>query len=1454
MAAAIRKESVMICHVLWSSAAVWMLVAVLASGAEPTLSPLGPDGVTRIIVEVEDMQGVDWQHFGAGSPTWRVGRHGFDLYQNNTFGGHWQSRTRTAMTDAGGNRATLSAEVEVPKAGKYKLWVKYECPPLFNYAFEVRVSQGTKTLFQKTFGLIDSPKHFSFTKTLTTGSLYWAWGLDHDAAEGYVVELPEGKLSIALAKTKNPEPAGARSIDVIMLTDDLSEISSPRFPRYPLLDELRRGNHVYLRYRLSKDASGPTRLTWNRWGKRYNDFYYVSGEHMKLVRAYDAQGKLLAGEDGKPIPTPNGQLTKPLQPGETSAWLDIGPGLNVESAATLICKAEQVAATGRPLKEQPLAIPFAIDIASQASEKHIAKSFELMAEEGIRTLVVLLQPDLNTPDGLEWSMKLTDVYRRVTSELDATPRKAPFPKKMRFYGGTGWPVYPPAPHDTLNWEVGMQFRRALGLNTVPGNTLSGEEVRRQQEWLRAQGIEPPRSLSYHHSQDADASAQRLRKADAVDEFHYLSFGDEIGLPRIDVSKSEVVAAFHAYLKRRGVTPQDLGIDNWDKVKPLNAFSADVAVKIGVIPEGQKAEVVDRTLRRLYWHSSQFRIEQGIADFVAKTQRLRELLGHHVHTSANLGGMHPFYWVHQSSFIEAFKHDAMTLAWSEDYDYCQPETSRLAVEFLAGYLKAGTKYNGQRMQFYCMPHFPGQSPEHLIQNAVLMWGQNVKDLDWFSIPPDGFTTENYVNPRGGMPTFRTMREINEVAGVVEDWLEPARPVAASVAMLLSEASDIWEVGAKGQWSVKPGSEATNAFQEERKNTYYVLRHAGYRVDLITEADVRDGYLDQYRALYVGGENLERATAKRIAEWVEGGGVLYASVGAAREDEYDEPCDLLDPILGRGKRISYARYEGPLRSKLELLFLKAQDQVKLPDGKTFEALASTEKFGASQGANILAIYADGSPAFVSAKVGKGTGYYVGTMPGEAWAKKALPVVPCGKGGPESNSSQFEPTDFDPVAASVILQPLVDAKIQPDVRADKPHIVCNRLASGLGTVITVVNLGQTQKGSTRDVTLSIDGLDEPGKVWSYAHRDGLKHDYKGGSLSVHLPLLGLVEIVIVQRKRIVFMGDSITDGNTYPQLVRQSIAGAGRPVPTCVNAAIAGDTAKGMRGRVARDVLVHRPTLVTLSVGINDVLRGVTPADYETDVRAIVEQLKAEHIPMLLLTTSILGSKHAEADKKLAGYNAILRRIAKENGFPVAEVNAGMEKARRDDINVLEADEVHPNWPGHRVIARAVLDVLGCEDVPLPEKLRLELMPGLIRKWQVQAVPDGAPLDEKTVRALNPDDTWKEYTLPETEPQDHWWSEDERQRGFALSLPKLIGKGKKYRAIAYLDEPRAREAYFNTGAQLQTIWLNGKRIYKNEGWTGWHAGKERIPALLVPGRNVVVIETSGQFFLSVTEDNLW
>lgn len=351
-----------------------------------------------------------------------------------------------------------------------------------------------------------------------------------------------------------------------------------------------------------------------------------------------------------------------------------------------------------------------------------------------------------------------------------------------------------------------------------------------------------------------------------------------------------------------------------------------------------------------------------------------------------------------------------------------------------------------------------------------------------------------------------------------------------------------------------------------------------------------------------------------------------------------------------------------------------------------------------------------------------------------------------------------------------------------------------------------------------------------------------------------------------RIVFLGDSISDGDTYPLLVQAAIRATGAPAPIVINAGIGGDTALGMSNRIDRDVLVHHPTLVTLSAGANDALHGVSLADYSKSMTAIADKLRDAKIPLILLTTTSYGAKLATAEKLGDQYNAWLRTFGAERGLKMAEVNTIFKQARDKDgeATIMEVDGVHPNWEGQRLIARAVLDALGYTAAAVPATLKPDLMPGVITPWRIRISPDGKPLTDPAAADLSKDlaaartagDQWHEYTLPETVSQEHPWKDQERQRGFALSLDKLIGAGKTYQGFATLENKTSKpqRVYFNVGAQLQTIWLNGERIYQSTGWLGWHAGRERIAAIEKPGPNTVLIESGTQFFLSVTDDNQW
>ncbi|NUQ63088.1 MAG: hypothetical protein HUU20_11480 [Pirellulales bacterium] len=1044
------------------------------------------------------MEGVHQDRFGPGEG-WQVGRWGHDLYQNMIFGGAWASRLRAAMTDADGNPAEIHADFEVPADGVYKVWVKYECPPHFNYAFGVRIEPlgpAGPAVFNRVYGLRQSAKHYCFNDKPHQGDLYWNWGIDHDAAEGYDARLAKGRYRITLSKMDNPGPKGARSIDAILITSDLSDISAPHLPRYPLLDELRRANHVYFRFRNPPQAAAPIFITWNHWNHRYPDFYQPA--YRELVEFYDEHGKRLTG--GK-----NGDWPGGIAPGSAGPWYDLGPTMNTESSSPYL-----IAAHPKDAAPDSASLPFDVDIALAPNAKAIVKTFT--CEPGEKALAILVQPDLHRPEGVAHTKTIREICGELTRELDRQPRLGPLPRKIRLFGASGGITS----HGVLADEVGvhMALREAMGLNTFPINT-DPRVVPAILAWARDHGGIIERSLCYHHSQDPQEISNWVRKGGVEKQFYYLSFGDEIGLPATDANDSRAVEAFREFLRNRGESPQGLGLAGWDQVKPLAALSGDVAVRIGVLPDAGKADAAGIAgLKRLYWHSLAFRTEQGIASFAEKTRTLRAALGNEVHTSANLGSMHPFYWMHQSSFIEAFKHQAMSLAWSEDYTFCQPEASRLVADLEAAYLRKGAAYHDTPMQFYCMPHWPGNNPDQLIQNAVLEWGQNVKDLDFFSATPDTWSTENYVAYRGGLPTLRAIRTISGMAGAVEDYLVPARTEPAPVAMLLSETSDVWETEGKGQGAVEPGSAASNVSQEERKNLWYCLRYAGYRIDPVTEADCADGLLKNYSALYVCGQNLHRQAAAAIRSWVEAGGIVFATAGAARKDEADAPLTALDEVLGRSGQTAYQRYRGPLRARIELMFLPALDEIGLTDGSAVAVYGSREQFQVGPEAEVLGSYKDGKPGWITRRFGKGRGYYCGALPGQAFVKAALPTTPPGKGGPPGRPAMTEHLGHDPAAAAMILRPLEEAKIRPDVVVDHRGVVTNRLKAEGATILTVVNLALQADGPLKNVEIQVRNVRPVQRAWSCFHPKGpLLKGADDRSVVLRLPAIGPADVVVLQ-----------------------------------------------------------------------------------------------------------------------------------------------------------------------------------------------------------------------------------------------------------------------------------------------------------------------------------------------------
>jgi acyl-CoA thioesterase-1 len=365
------------------------------------------------------------------------------------------------------------------------------------------------------------------------------------------------------------------------------------------------------------------------------------------------------------------------------------------------------------------------------------------------------------------------------------------------------------------------------------------------------------------------------------------------------------------------------------------------------------------------------------------------------------------------------------------------------------------------------------------------------------------------------------------------------------------------------------------------------------------------------------------------------------------------------------------------------------------------------------------------------------------------------------------------------------------------------------------------------------------------------------------------------LAARDRVVCLGDSITDGYTYPQILIQALRESGKPVPTFICSGVGGNTAPEMAARLDKSVLVFKPRWVTFSAGANDALRDVTPAHYEEALREIVEKTQARGVRLMLLTPCVLlkrdgqtpDEQEAFAKKvqaRLDDYERILRTVALEKGCVIAENRALMEAAVKAGRTILAPDHVHPNYEGQTLIARSILDAMGYRDVAIPKTFLPDLFPGIIREWKMRTAPPGSKDNEERltpelVAKLDPDVSWTTYTLPDPAPANassaEDWTEQLRRNGFALGIHDRVG-GKRVWAVADVDANQEKSVWLQIGGYISTVWLNGVSVHdQGVAWTGFHAGKDRIPVRLKPGRNRLVVETgASHFFLSVTDERVW
>lgn len=204
--------------------------------------------------------------------------------------------------------------------------------------------------------------------------------------------------------------------------------------------------------------------------------------------------------------------------------------------------------------------------------------------------------------------------------------------------------------------------------------------------------------------------------------------------------------------------------------------------------------------------------------------------------------------------------------------------------------------------------------------------------------------------------------------------------------------------------------------------------------------------------------------------------------------------------------------------------------------------------------------------------------------------------------------------------------------------------------------------------------------------------------------------------QHFRWVFFGDSITDANRLISLNPQKALGHGyallasdlvntlAPEISCmpINRGISGNRLHDLILRLDNDVIHEKPDLVSILIGINDVLRAFdrdepSPLEqfshaYRAMLREIQGRTTAKIILMEPFLLQVNPDKYLAMVDDLKGKQQAVAEIAEEFQLPFIRLQSTFDSLCRHRGEIFwSADGVHPTHSGHMSIALELIKVL-------------------------------------------------------------------------------------------------------------------------------------------------------------------
>ena len=195
-----------------------------------------------------------------------------------------------------------------------------------------------------------------------------------------------------------------------------------------------------------------------------------------------------------------------------------------------------------------------------------------------------------------------------------------------------------------------------------------------------------------------------------------------------------------------------------------------------------------------------------------------------------------------------------------------------------------------------------------------------------------------------------------------------------------------------------------------------------------------------------------------------------------------------------------------------------------------------------------------------------------------------------------------------------------------------------------------------------------------------------------------------------KVIFFGDSITRAGLEPEgyitLMQNALRGKTNPEFELIGAGIGGNKVYDLFLRFEEDVLIKKPDVVVMYVGVNDVWHkqssqtGTDPDKFIAFYTAMIKKLQTAGIRVIACTPAAIGERtdfSNAQDGDLNRYSNIIRDLAKKYSCGLVDLRKAFldynlkNNLENKESGILTTDRVHLNPAGNKLVADLMLKAL-------------------------------------------------------------------------------------------------------------------------------------------------------------------